>query len=88
MIFGAVNAILSSAFQGLGKGVYSMYVSLMRQVALTIPLAWAFSLTGSLTAVWFAFPAAEGLTILLSLALYRRTRRMALPREGAEPVMG
>lgn len=88
LIFGAVNAILSSAFQGLGKGVYSMYVSLMRQVALTIPLAWAFSLTGSLTAVWFAFPAAEGLTILLSLALYRRTRRMALPREGAEPVMG
>ena len=51
--------IIGSTFQALGKGVYSMFVSIARQLVVLVPVAWLLSKTGSLNAVWWSFPIAE-----------------------------
>ena len=51
--------IIGSTFQALGKGVYSMCVSISRQLVVLVPVAWLLSKTGNLNAVWWAFPIAE-----------------------------
>ena len=59
------NIICSSTFQALGNGVLSMIISFVRQLVVLLPAAFLLSLTGVVTAVWWAFPIAE----LASLAL-------------------
>jgi len=51
--------IIGSTFQALGKGVYSMVVSICRQLVVLVPVAWLMSRTGNLRLVWWAFPIAE-----------------------------
>ncbi len=54
-------------FQALGNGVYSMIVSFARQLIVLLPAAYLLSLTGSLNAVWWAFPIAEVASLACSL---------------------
>lgn len=72
----AVCIILGSSFQALGTGIYSTIVSLMRQLVVLLPAAYLLSLTGSVNAVWWAWPIAEcmglAVTVVLFLKLYRR----------------
>ncbi len=51
--------IIGSTFQALGKGIYSMFVSIARQLVVMVPVAWLLSKTGNLNAVWWSFPIAE-----------------------------
>ena len=51
--------IIGSTFQALGKGIYSMCVSISRQLVVLVPVAWLLSKTGNLNAVWWSFPIAE-----------------------------
>ena len=51
--------IIGSSFQALGRGIYSMVVSICRQLVVLVPVAWLMSRTGNLNAVWWAFPIAE-----------------------------
>lgn len=63
----AVSIVASSVFQALGKSIYSMLVSLGRQLIVLIPVAYLFSLTGVLDDVWLAFPIAEVVCLISSL---------------------
>ena len=72
----SVSICCSVMFQAVGKGSYSMFLSLMRQLVVIVPAAWALSLVfGEVTAVWWAFPLAEATTIVLALLLFRRIYR-------------
>ncbi len=53
------SIICSSMFQALGNGVYSMLISIARQLVVLLPAAFLLSLTGSVSNVWWAFPIAE-----------------------------
>ncbi|WP_267096466.1 MATE family efflux transporter, partial [Xanthomonas sacchari] len=44
----AVSIVAGSVFQALGKSIYSMLVSMGRQLLVLIPVAYLFSLTGVL----------------------------------------
>ncbi|MBR4016936.1 MAG: MATE family efflux transporter [Oscillospiraceae bacterium] len=68
----AVGIALSSSFQALGNGIYSTIVSLCRQLIALLPVAYFMSLTGDVTAVWWAFPIAEVVSATVSLILYAR----------------
>ena len=59
-----VCIIIGSTFQALGKGIYSMFVSIARQLVVLVPVAWLLSRTGVLRAVWWAFPIAEIMGVL------------------------
>ena len=74
--------VLSSTFQALGKGLYSMFVSIARQLVVLVPAAWLLSRTGQLSAVWWAFPIAELMSALVStLFFFHLTKTLLLPLE-------
>ena len=64
-IFAGFSVISISACQALGKSIYSLFVSIGRQLVVLIPAAFLLSLIGEVKYVWWAFPIAE----LMSLAL-------------------
>ena len=51
--------IAGSVFQALGNGVYSLVVSVARQLVVLLPVAFMLARLGGLHAVWWAFPVAE-----------------------------
>ena len=70
----------STVFQALGKGNYSMYLNLTRQVALPLILVYLLSVTGKLTLVWCAFVLAEILSAPLTVLLLRRIHKNIVDR--------
>lgn len=87
----AFAIILSSTFQALGNGVYSLIVSLGRQLVVLVPVSYLLSLTGNIDMVWLAFPIAEIISLTLSLIFMRRIKRTKLnfvDQEEAPGVVG
>ena len=70
-LLAAVSIILSSAFQALGKGMYSLMMSISRQLVVLLPAAYLLGKFISLDAVWLSFPIAEIVSVTLALVLYR-----------------
>ncbi|MBO5317802.1 MAG: MATE family efflux transporter [Oscillospiraceae bacterium] len=68
----AVGIALGASFQALGNGVYSSITSLCRQLLALLPAAYLLSLTGNVDAVWWSFPIAEVVSIIVTLLLYSR----------------
>ena len=70
--FAGGNIILQGVCQALGKGSYSLLISLLRFIILTLPLAWLFSaLPSSGTFVWLALPIAEAGACLTAVGLMK-----------------
>lgn len=69
------SVISSSYFQALGNGVLSLIVSLVRQLVVLLPVAFLLSLTGTLDLVWWAFPIAEVMSVILCICFHRYTYR-------------
>ncbi len=59
--------ICSSSFQALGNGIYSMIISICRQLVVLLPAAYLLSRLGNVNFVWWAFPIAEGMSLLLNV---------------------
>jgi len=70
----AICIILGSTFQAFSRSIYSLLVSLSRQLIVLIPVAWLFSLLGEVTYIWFAFPIAEVVSLVISLILFRKIK--------------
>ncbi len=70
-IFSAVGIMVSTLFQAIGHGTLSLYVSLLRQIVLILPLAWLLSRFAGLDFVWLAFPLAELFALAASAFLFR-----------------
>lgn len=71
-IFAGYNIIMSSVFQAFGNGIYSMAISIARQLIVLLPVAYFLSLTGVLEYVWLAFPIAEIVAVFICTLLLRR----------------
>ncbi len=71
-LFAGYCIIIGSVFQALGNGVYSLIVSVARQLLCILPLAWFFANTWGLHAVWYSFALAELMSLTLSTLLFRR----------------
>ena len=55
-----------SLFQALGNGMYSLFVSVARQLIVLIPVAFILAKIGGLDLVWWAFPLAELMSLLVT----------------------
>lgn len=64
--------IAGTVFQALGKAVFSMIVSIMRQLVVLIPAAYILSKVGGLHVVWWSFPIAEVISFIVSMAFLIR----------------
>lgn len=71
-VVAAVAIILSSTFQALGNGVYSLIMSVMRQLVVLLPAAYILSKVGGLSAIWWAFLIAEFMSLTLALIFFKK----------------
>lgn len=63
---------MGSIFQAFSESIYSLIISIGRQLVVLIPIAWLLSLTGNVNLVWWAFPVAELVSLVLSVFFFKR----------------
>ena len=68
----AIGIALSASFQSLGVGIYATITSVCRQLLALVPVAWLLSRTGNVHLVWWSFPVAEVVSVIVTLILYSR----------------
>lgn len=78
--------ISGSLFQALGNGVYSMLISIARQLVVLLPAAYLLSLTGNVNNVWWAFPIAELMSMALTIFFLIRINKTVICHIGELPV--
>ena len=71
-LFAGYCIVIGSVFQALGNGVYSLITSAARQLVCILPAAWLFASVFGLHAVWYAFPLAEIISVVLTTLLFHR----------------
>lgn len=74
--------ICGTVFQALGCAVYSMIVSIARQLVVLLPAAYLLSLTGNLNNVWWAFPIAELMSLCMTIFFLFRINKKIISRIG------
>lgn len=67
----ALSLTFPILFQAIGKGKESIFITVLRQVVLLVPLAWVFSFAG-LNYVWLTFPVTEIITCSVSMIFYKK----------------
>ena len=74
-VVSSVSVTASGALEGLGKGLPSLVISLLRYIVLIIPLACVLCFAAGLgpDGVWASFWITEVLTAAASLAIYRKS---------------
>ena len=67
---------LGSSFQALGKSIYSMVTSIVRQLVFLIPIAYVLARYGASVGnsdlVWWCYPLAEIFSLTLTLVFFSR----------------
>ena len=71
----AVCIALISSFQALGNGIYSSIVSLCRQIVALLPAAYLLSLSGNVNVVWWCFPIAEVVSVIVCTLFFVKIYR-------------
>ena len=86
-IFAGFCIIAGSACQALDRSLFSLFVSILRQLVALVPAAWLLSKTGVVTNVWWAFPIAEIMSLLAS-AFFLRSALKGMEKRLGEPETG
>lgn len=81
-LFAAVGIACSSAFQALGNAVYSMIMSVARQLVVLLPVAYLLSLSGDVRLVWFAFPIAEVVSLIVCVIFMIHINKTVISKIG------
>ena len=71
-IFAGFCIVSSSVFQALGNGVYSMIMSFARQIVVILPVAFIFAKLFGLDAVWYSYPIAEIVSVVICVFMLKR----------------
>lgn len=68
--------VTGSLFQALGKAMYSLYVSVARQLVVLLPAAYILAKLGGLALIWWSFPIAEVMSLLITLICMRQSMKI------------
>lgn len=83
-LFAGFCIVCGSVFQALGNGMYSMIVSVARQLGVLLPVAYLLSKLGEVGYVWWAFPIAEIASLTLSAVFLIRIYKKVIKHIGEE----
>lgn len=86
-VFAGFCVVASGVFQALGNGVLSLAVSVIRQLVVLLPAAFLLSLSGTVTAVWWAFPIAEIASVIFSAIFLKRVYSRQISKLDQEVVV-
>jgi putative MATE family efflux protein len=67
----AVGIVSSTFFQAVGHGFYSMMISIVRQLAVILPLAYVLLIAFGIGGVWYSFLIAEIPALVMSFLFMR-----------------
>ena len=70
-IISGVSCTITGALEGLGKGMPSLMISLLRYIIIMIPCAFVLAKAMGVNGVWTAFPVTETITAVLACLIYR-----------------
>lgn len=73
-LFSGFNLLFSYYFSASNKGGYAQLITLLRGLVTVIPIAYLFSHLWQMTGLWLATPAAELLTLAVTLCIFFITR--------------
>ena len=68
----AIGIVLSSVFQAFAQSIYSLIISVMRQLVVLIPAAWLLAQTGNVNNVWWSFFIAEIISFITSIYFFKK----------------
>ena len=75
-VISSVGITLANFFQAIGKGIYSLIISLSRQLLVLLPSAWLLKMIfQNVDAVWWSFVIAELVSGVMSIIFYRKCDR-------------
>ena len=78
-VFAGLTIVITSYLQGIAHIKSSLFIIVLRQIVLLIPLAWVFHFIG-LNAVWWTFPVTEIIAsmtgILIIVILHKQDRAL------------
>ncbi|MDX9809667.1 MAG: MATE family efflux transporter [Sphaerochaetaceae bacterium] len=66
----AIAIMFSSSFQAIGKGMYSLILSLVRQLVFLLPSAYILAQIDGLNAIWFAFIISEVVSVSMATMMF------------------
>ena len=81
-LFAGFSIICLTVFQALGSAIYSMFVSIARQLVVLLPAAYLLSLSGNVNYVWWAFPIAEIMSLCMTVFFLIRINRKVISHIG------
>lgn len=81
-VFAGYCIVIGSVFQALGNGVYSMIVSVARQLCVLLPAAKLLSLSGNVDMIWWSFPIAELMSVVMTTFFLIRINRKTISHIG------
>lgn len=76
--------LTGAVFQALGNGIYSLLVSLLRQLIALMPAAYILGRIGGMDLVWWSFPIAEIVSLATNLYFYYRINRDVISKIPSE----
>ena len=77
----ALGLVSSNMYQAIGRGNYSLVMSLMRQLAVLVPVAWLLAkVTNDVGMVWWAFPIAEAVSLAVSMMFFKHLYKTELKK--------
>ncbi len=74
-VLAGFSIVMNAVFQAFGKGLYSLFASLIRQLIVLLPVAFVLSKTGVLSNVWWCFPIAESVCVIVSIIFMTRIHK-------------
>ena len=74
-LFSAFSLIISAMYESIGKGTYSLVISLLRQCVIIIPVCMIFYKSIGLTGIWITLPVSEMVAAVACLGMFLNTCR-------------
>ena len=71
-IVSSFGVLMSGVFEAIGLGKYSLTVSLLRQLLITVPLAYILLNVMGIEGIWLSFVIAEAIASIVAYILYRK----------------
>lgn len=74
-VIAGICIVISSTFQAIGCGFFSLTISLTRQLVFLVPTALIFKILFGTEAVWWSFPISDIFSLIVTLLLYKYAKK-------------
>lgn len=70
-VLAGISIMLGTVFQAIGNAVISLWIQVIRQLIVLVPVAYALSLTGDVNMVWWSKLISESITVVFAVIAMR-----------------